>query len=343
MKKRRLQLLGATAALTCLLAAGLWLTSLGQDGVEPLATLGVRGWPQNLEFSPDGSCLAVACMSGAVQCYSTETWDLLWDVSMGASVTGLGFSPDGSALAISQSESLEVTFLDPLDGTELRIITLTDVIHGHPDSRFYGVFDVDFSPNGQLLACTERVCSSLKLVDVETGEELGTPIKHDAGDGYVLAEFNPAGTYLASSTEEGDLVILTVSSRRISKSFQEVGVCDIAFAPDGTLFTASLTDSGDRIQKWHKSQWTASDFGPPDEEARYGVVVAVSPDGSLVASGFANLRLLDADTEEVLWTHVLPRNGALWMRFSQDGSLLAVGLAKKATVEIWQVSDILGE
>ena len=193
-------------------------------------------------FSPDGGHLAVGCLNGMVKLWSTETWELVWEVEVfsPSEVSGVAFSPDGSTIAASSPMKRDVAVLRATTGSESRRITLTAEIPGHPEEEFIGVVFPLFSPDGETLACSEGKFGSVKLVDVSTGRELGVPILHDvSGSGYVPIAFSPDGSQLASADWDGALVVVDLSTAEELVREARAKACDIAFAPDGTLRVAS--------------------------------------------------------------------------------------------------------
>jgi len=73
------------------------------EGGDLLQTLdGLIGWGNDLEFSPDGSQLAVADDSNHLMVWNTDDWAMTYDIPIEpcSQVTALDFNPDGSQLAL---------------------------------------------------------------------------------------------------------------------------------------------------------------------------------------------------------------------------------------------------
>jgi len=318
---------------------------LAQEGVEPVVKLdlGSGALFNHAAFSPDGASLAVACLDGSVKLYSTQTWDLVWETAPlfdTAQVSGVDFSPDGTIIAASSPERLNVILLDAGTGAETGALVLSDKTPDDPQDRFIGVTFPVFSPDGTRLACTEGGHGCVKLVHVETGEELGMPIAHDVhGVGYVLAAFSPDGTRLASSDWDGGLVVVDLLTDEVLARKPTASAYELAFAPDGTLYTCAPN----RVKRWDKTDWSMSYFGTTDARTNHGVTVAISPDGTLLASSLTHLRLWNIETETMLSSQDIQRMGYVWLQFSPDGTLLAGGLSYKAAVEVWSVADLVGD
>jgi WD40 repeat protein len=327
---------------------GVWIAGcvvgLATELPDPIAVIDVGPGTvfEDAMFSPNGEFLAIGCTNGSVKLFSTQTWDLVWESSVFGSTDTcrVGFSPDGRTLAVSQTYELDVVFLNSTTGRETRRITLSDDIPGKPGHEFYGVMHPDFSPDGSLLACSEGGTGSVKLVDVRTGEELGTPILHDGSMGHVRAGFSPDGSQLASVGPDGGLVVIDVATQEELFRKGRAKACDFAYAPDGTLYTTTAT----HVEIWDTSEWTKKSFGPRVGAKPGGASVAISPDNTLLARALAlKLSLWVVETKMMLSIYDIPSDGFTWMRFSPDGSLLASAGDYSSLVEVWEVADLVGE
>ena len=152
-----------------------------------------KGGIDDLQFSPDGTRLAVA---GAI-----GIW--IYDVHMGkeldlftghtSPVRSVCFSPDGMTLA-SGSRDETIRLWDVATGRHLN--TLTE----HTDS----VDSVCFSPDGMTLASGTRD-ETIRLWDAITGRHLNTLTGHTDSVGSVC--FSPDGKTLASGTRDGTILL----------------------------------------------------------------------------------------------------------------------------------------
>jgi len=339
----RLQFLvvGLPLLISVAICVGGWAAELP----DPVATVTLSpGFFTDAAFSPDGEYLAAACTDGTVKLFSTETWELVWEVSLFDGWCAVAFSPDSETVAASRRTELDVVFLATRTGREKRRLTLSADIPGHPGREFGGVMFPVFSPDGTLLACTDGIGTQcVKLVDVETGEELGTPILFDSGEGFVPAAFSPDGSQLASHGPRGELAVIDVATQEELLKKSRANCYELAYAPDGSLFTSTET----QVEHWNTTDWTNTLFGTRDAKTQGGVVVQVSNDGSLVASGLTHLRLWEVESTTLLASYDIPvfgyRIGFTWMRFSPDGSLLAASAGFSASIWIWKVSDLVAQ
>lgn|GEM_PF-5488260 len=339
----RLQFLevGLSLLISVAVCVGGWATELP----DPVATVDLSpNFLTSAEFSPDGEYLAAACTDGTVKLFSTDTWEMVWEVSLFDGWCAVAFSPDSETVAASRRTELDVVFLATSTGREKRRLTLSADIPGHPGREFGGVLFPVFSPDGTLLACTDGIGTRcVKLVDVETGVELGTPIVHDSGEGPVPAAFSPDGSQLASHGPRGELVVVDVATQEELFSKSTAKCYELAYAPDGSLFISTET----QIEHWNTTDWTKTLFGTRDAKTPGGVVVQVNSDGSLVAGGLTHLRLWEVESTELLASYDIPvfgyRIGFTWMRFSPNGSLLAASAQYSPSIWIWEVADLVGE
>ncbi|MDY7020959.1 MAG: AAA family ATPase, partial [Cyanobacteriota bacterium] len=169
-----------------------------RDGQWLKTLLGHENFVTSVTFSPDGQTLATASADGTVK---------LWDVENGTEIKTINahrggvqdvkFSPDGEIIASGGSINPTVK-LWKQDGTLLKTLT------GHCQSfsrteDCFGVFELSFSPDGQLLvsASGDR---TLKLWDVPTGLEIETLKGHNHD--VLGVSFSPDGQTIASSSRD---------------------------------------------------------------------------------------------------------------------------------------------
>ena len=205
----------------------------------------------------------------------------------GAGVDYVAFAPDGKTLLVYDDRPLKV-----IDVATGRTVGRRDILGG--PAR------LAFSPDGKTLAVgyswsstgREPIARTVTLWDAGNGTEVGR-LPTDRG----IAQFvswSADGTRLAGATDHRLWAWDVKSGRPLAPSApgHDATVTDLAFAPDGRLFTAS--DDG-TVRSWDPATGA---MGLTLEHAEIVRGLAVSPDGSLVAgSALADdLRLWDAAT-----------------------------------------------
>jgi WD40 repeat protein len=231
----------------------------------------------NLEFSPDGSILAVAAEHGPEGPYGAHIWDMATGVLVANPVghtfpaKDVGFTPDGSRLLTggfdatvkewdTKNWELLRTFFGAGDsvldlqvsadgnmvavtGTQLALVfdlntfEVTHVLNGHTG----GVDGVDLSPDGRLLLTASGNDRSTRLWDLsdEASKEL---LALPDADSPLSAgvDFNPDGSRLLASRGAGSLTIWDFPGSREVRTFEGPGnVVDVvAYDPTGRYLAA---------------------------------------------------------------------------------------------------------
>jgi WD40 repeat protein len=279
-------------------------------------------------FTPDGNDLI------AVGGYEAQTWDvhsgqLRQTQTSDIPIWSMALSPDGQLMAWGGGKHQ----YDYMADEQLYLVQMWDVATGQPlytvQEQDGVVFQVLFSPDGQLLATWNDVNSLVKVRQASTGELLFS--RHassvafhpnnrlfaiDAGDLYGEGE---------ASLQLWDLDTFTLV-RTLPGLFDPVTFnADGHVVASGPAVTTGLwrTDTGDLLL--------------PFSEEDVGMVydprgAALSPDGQILAlrNRFDSLELWDMSTGQVLWAsdHVTS------VAFSPDGRLLATG-NRDGTLSVW--------
>jgi WD40 repeat protein len=167
------------------------------------APLQVSPFAIGLDFSPDGSTLAVPFGLAdpnhhGVEVRDRETGEQLAELQTANEVRTVAFAPDGSLLAAGQVDGR--VQLWETDGWK-EAGTLVDPSGGL-------VLSVEFSPDGRMIA-TSSDGGTVALWDVEAREPIGPPLPPLA-DTWLTARFTPEGRHLFAVNDSGEALRFAV-------------------------------------------------------------------------------------------------------------------------------------
>ena len=301
-----------------------------------------------VQFSPDGTRVAVAGEDRSIHLFDVETRALL-RILRGhtATLASLAFSPDGRLLASGS-----------IDGTA----RLWDVDTGKEERRLLQdgipVADLDVGPDGRLLV-TSGTDGAARLWLVETGEllrefaghtdwvtavairpdglrlatagrdltvrlwdiESGTELTRLGPEDQVIValDYSPAGDLLAASGTGAVIRLWDAATGELRREVDahRAAVPDVAFGPRGELLASAGFDHSLRI--WA----TGRDLSPPPAPRHSGAAwtAQFSASGDRLLSTGSEIILWDVETGEPLWSR--PSEAANRERFSPDGTLIA--------------------
>jgi WD40 repeat protein len=269
---------------------------------------------------------------------SADTVALLWTYlgfADGELVRSLAYSPDGTVLAAAV-------------GDEAGIIQLYDSTSGQPLRALQGhqsiVWGLAFSPDGLFLASASRDHTA-KVWDWHSGSLLQSLVFPDE---VTSVAFSPDSRTLAVGGVDGwpKAAIWTYavdSWEPLMKLEESWNIPDIAFSPDGTKLVGGGTSRNVRI-------WRTSDGAELSVLYHAGQVssIAISPDGSTVATGLCEASETGDCTRGAVWLWDLATGRLIqklsdfpdWVEgvvFSPDGSLVVAG-SREGTVNAYAAS-----
>jgi WD40 repeat protein len=285
----------------------------------------------SLAFSPDGTTLASATISGEVwlKDFGTRHRALIQRGAMGTSPS-VAFSPDRRALAIGGGGPV-VRILDTASGEDLEPL--------RPDGE-HNARLVAFSADGRYLA-SGGFGAVATVWDWASRRRLGAVAGH--GGGITALAFSPDGSVLATGDSAGVVKLTDIPAGTVRASFRAHsvgnGVTTLAFSSDSALVaTASYLEAAVRF-------WSAADGGSRGQVPgmKPGVrAMAFSPAEALLA-------LASEDGATVLWGIAESRmlgtvrandRGFQAVAFSADGRTLATG-GNDGQVRLWDRGQVL--
>lgn len=310
---------------------------LRQKSVEEAADRRSRRW-RNGAIAVLGTLLVVAVGASVVAFNRSQEADQRLANQLATQAEILTADDPRLALALAVeaasrgADSIEVREA-LVDGT--RALETSAVV---PDRSPIDVGDaiaVALHPDGGVAAIGSRENGDIVLVDVNTGEQVGSPF--DGHDDSVLAiAFTADGGRMVSAGEDGAVLLWDTTTLAAVPPGVEMGrasdlLWDVAIAPDG--LTAVTAGENGVIQRWDLE--AAGPLGDPLLDADRDVLsVAYSPSGQHLLSGNGRGELMGWDLttgtelfptfnahESDLWEIVFSPNGELVATASSDGSV----------------------
>jgi len=201
------------------------------------------------------------------------------------------------------------------------------------------------SPDGHTLVKLDQALNSTQLFDAQTGQPLGSPIKHgDAGDNLV---FSPDGKSLASVSDDGVIKLWDARTSQLKQTIRDGGeIHQMSFLPDGahivTCQAETAKDKADLAQFTVNSikVWDASS-GKLVRTIKGESNVFLSPDGRLALSNNLEVKSVsvwDTQTGKIKWTLAEAISDPMFgPYFSPDGKLIVtLAIADEADgLKLW--------
>jgi len=318
---------------TLMPASSISISSSNLDQVVELARWG-KGVISDIEYSPDGTILAVASPVG-ISIRKADSLEEILYIETAIYVNNVAFSPDGKTIAAA------------LDDKTAKIWSLSDgslitTFEGHTD----WVTAVAFSADGTLLATgsADKTASVWKVSD----GSLVTTIK---GQGLRISAvtFAPDGQSLFTSSLDGTVRRTQISDGTLIRAIGGHYIQDMKVSADGTIlavYDKSLSysgygeiaiyqiDNGKKLLSIKGGQYYYNDIRS----------IALSPDGKYVAASWRDYtaKIWNVSTGDVKnsFEDLRPENyyySYFVVAFSPDSQTLAMG--GRNVIGMWDVAS----
>jgi WD40 repeat protein len=251
---------------------------------------GEIGGAFNVDFSPDGSRLAVTTLPGdeaTIGIFDVTTGRRLLAIALPHTVCGMDFGPDGESIVGGEcfgTGLLTAHVWSATTGKELR----TFGAHGG-----YVVSGVAFSADGGRVVSVGYDGVG-RVWDTETGRLIVSLFGHSGG--IETVDVSPDGSLVATGSNDGTARVWDARTGRqilvLTGAVARVG--EVKFTPDGTMLIAGGFDGATRV-------WDVRPEGNREEltiAARgYAIQVAFSFDGAtLVGTDWSGVRIWNANS-----------------------------------------------
>ena len=283
-----------------------------------------KGRISEIQYSPDGTILAVASGIG-IWLYDTTTHQetsLLTDHT--GLVNRLAFSPDGHTFASGDRDGTIILW-DRSTSAQKTLIG-----HTNPDTT------IVFSPDGKIIASGDG--DTVQLWDTITGEHKDSFTGLTENIGYI--SFSPDGETIVSVTWDSEICIsdaITGKPKKIFKVENTYNVFCVAFSPDGKTVAIGSRDGIIYLSDLNIGELKRKLTGHSADVQS----VAFSPDGKTLASSSyidETVRIWDVHTGEQRIT-LTEHTGDIWgLAFSPDGKTLASSGSGDGTIRFWDVN-----
>ena len=246
------------------------------------ALRGPLGYVTDIAFSPDGKLIAATGLRGAV-IWDTATRKTIRVLPVGDhGASAVSFSPDGLTVAIGRSDS---------------IVALYDVRTGSQTGKLVGywsITDLDFSPDGKLLATATLGTTSAFIWDVArqsivsslSGAGFSFAVRFSPRDGKLVAVGEISGRVVFWKLDPTHRFQGAWAARPVGQPLtgHNGGVNSLDFAPRGSTLV-TLSDDG-KLRLWDVATRKLIGAGLPASNT--GGSVQFFPDGKHVLGVFGS-------------------------------------------------------
>ncbi|KAG2365167.1 hypothetical protein BDR07DRAFT_698407 [Suillus spraguei] len=213
----------------------IWHGETGESLTQPIKAH--SNYINSLDFSPDGTVLASGSFN-KTKLWNTKTWQEQADpIGCGDRVDCVRYSPSGELLAIATSLNIQIYN----SGTRKRVASFK----AHTDYNW----SLAWTPDGtRLLTCGYDSDHTIREWDTSTWEQVGDPWQGHSNSIFDIT-FNPAGTLLASASDDNHVRLWQLSDRRTVATFRHSSrVICVTFSVDGKRIFSGGADK--MILEW---------------------------------------------------------------------------------------------
>jgi dipeptidyl aminopeptidase/acylaminoacyl peptidase len=243
------------------------------DGTHQLSIDGFDGDLSDFIYASNGRSMAAIMDNNTVIVFDSATGASSFEQKSANPVKGYDFSSDNNAIAIGNARSLELTVFDS----------------SRSQTRQGGVTSLDWSDDGsQIVLSSGRVVTVLDISDYSIS---GTTDLNTDGLQVVDVTFSPDGAYIAGTTVNSELVVLSAASGSVvwQTTIAADNISDIAWSSDSAHI--AVVAEGDISVYGIDGSWVAS-------TTLDGVTsVAWSSDGAFLAFASADQVSVVATTD----------------------------------------------
>ena len=258
-------------------------------------------------------------------------------VSHGNDFLAVSFSPNGEMIATARKNQAVKLW----NGDGKLLTTLIDNSLTEKDCETFKqvshcdeVWDVSFSPNGEMIATASRD-KTVKLWQRDDGKLIRTLRGHT--DGVLSVSFNPKDQMLASAGYDKNILFWNTNDGSLIKTLSgnTDGVRHLSFSPNNNML-ASVSLVGEIVKLWNiSSNPIPSLTGHSD----WVFDVSFSHDGQTIATASRDNTVKLWQRDGKLLQTLTEHKKAVWdVTFSPDDKILAAASQDK-TVKLWEKQD----
>lgn len=328
--------------------ARIWDVRTGKE----IRSIDVGTWFQpTISISADGRRIAGGGFGlnpfgggNKIRVWDADTGEKIREISCGGPFVpqGLALSPDGSILVASVYEANKgsVRIFDVESGKEQRRLEGSEL----------GTGSIAISPDGKRLVTGSRI-GSLRVAEIETGEEICKFGAQQQGFWGSSATFSPDGRTVATGDFQGTVTLWDAGTGEAVRKLGGQGsmIVSVAFSPDGKVLGTCNVDLS--LQLWDPKtgeklrEIRASRGDPQGQLMMWGFTswmqpLAFSPDGERIASTLGDhaLHFWETSTGKELNPPEGHTAHVVSLSFSPDGKMLATA-GGDSTVRLWDVAS----